>query len=195
MINLDYLKFFGIGNLYELKNPVNLAGIKKYCDESDKWVSRGKGIHTLSLTSLDGTLETAVGKGLKYMDGLNDASFRTITEHFTHIASQMPLLYDLLPVLGRTRIFKAEPCGVWEPHRDGSSVIRIIVPISDCNWENFRLMLEDKVLRIEHGRAYVTNTLLEHAAVCFDRDAYIMVITVLPTDETAKILYKHMSIK
>lgn len=195
MINAEYLKFFGIGNTYELKSDVNLEAMKHFCETSPDWVDRGRGIHTLSLTSIDGTMQTSLAGGLKYIDGLNDLSFKTPTPPFYEVNKHIPLLDDFKSVIGRTRIFKADPGGVWEPHRDGSSAIRILIPLVNCDWVNFRLMVEDKCLRLEAGRAYVVNTLLEHAAVCFTNTSYILVLTVSPTDETAKILYKRLQIK
>jgi len=194
MINPEYLKFFAIGNIYELDHTIDIRSIIEYC-ESAVFVDRGDGIHSLSLTSLDGTLDTAVDSGLRYIDGLNDSSFNRPTIHYSNIAKHSSLLTNFGSVLGRTRIFKSMPRGIWAPHRDGSSVIRIIVPLINCNRKNFRLMVENTVVNLYDGSAYVMNTLQEHAAVTFHNCAYVMVMTVLPTPQTAKIITQHLNIR
>lgn len=194
MINDEYLKFFAIGDIYEISIDMNIPEILKYC-QTVEFKARDRNIHSLSLTSVDGTLETAVDGGLKYIDGLNDAGIRMPTVHFDPIAQHMPFLYDCKNVMGRTRIFKALPCGTWEPHRDGSNVIRVIIPLYNCNRKNFYFILEDKLVPLIDGHAYVVNTLKEHAGVVFTDDAYVMILTLLPTQETAKLLTKALVIK
>lgn len=194
MINDEYLKFFALGDIYEINVDMNIPEIIKYCEQAE-FKARDRNIYSLSLTSVDGTLETAVDGGLKYIDGLNDAGIRIPTMHFEPIAKHMPFLHQCQNMLGRTRIFKADTCGTWEPHRDGSNVIRVMIPLLNCNRKNFYFILEDKVVPLIDGHAYVVNTLKEHAGVVFANIAYIMVLTLLPEIETAKILTKSLVIK
>lgn len=194
MVNQEYLKFFGIGDIYEIKHSIDIPRVIEYCNNAE-FKDRGKGIHSLSLTSIDGTLETTVDGGLKYIDGLKDDGIRVPTIHYHNLKQHISLLCDLESVICRTRIFKALPCGVWEPHRDGSSTVRIMVPLMNSNWKNFRLMYEDRVLNLHEGKAYVVNTLKEHAGVAFTDEMYIMVLTILPNAESAKILTKLLDIK
>lgn len=194
MINPEYLKFFGIGDIYELNHTIDTKSIISYCD-SASLVSRNDGVYSLSLTSQDGTLETAIDTGLKYVDGLNDSSFRVPTQHYHNLAGFSSLLRDFSGVLCRTRVFKSEPRAIWAPHRDGSSVLRIIVPLHNCNRKNFRLMIENNVIDLHDGTAYVVNTLKEHAAVTFTDYSYVMVMTILPNQDSADILTRNLSIR
>jgi len=194
MVNQDYLKFFAIGDIYELKHSIDIPSVIEYC-KNVEFKDRDKGIHSLSLTSIDGTMETTVDGGLRYIDGLKDDGIRVPTIHYHNLKQHISLLKDFESVICRTRIFKALPRGVWDPHRDGSSTIRIIVPLLNSNWKNFRLMYEDRVLNLQEGKAYVVNTLKDHAAVAFSNEMYIMVMTILPSDESANILTKLLEIK
>lgn len=194
MINEEYLKFFALGDIYEISVGMNIPEIIRYCKQAE-FKPRDRNIHSLSLTSVDGTLSTAVDGGLKYIDGLNDAGIRVPTVHFDPIARHMPFLDECKPILGRTRIFRAGSCGTWEPHRDGSSVIRVMIPLLNCNRKNFYFILEDKLVPLIDGHAYVVNTLKEHAGMVFTEDAYIMVLTLIPGQEAAKILTKALVIR
>ena len=194
MINNDYLNFFALGDVYEINHVINVEKVIEYCNTVD-FKNRGRGIFSLSLTSVDGTLETAIDGGLKYIDGLKDIDIRQPTIHYQNLVEHISLLRDFKDVICRTRIFKGGSGAVWEPHRDGTSVLRIIVPLKNCNWKNFRFMLEDKVLHLEETKAYVVNTIKDHAGVIFTDEAHIMVMSVAPNNETAKILTKLLDIK
>ena len=194
MINSEYLRYFALGDVCEINSTINLPEVIKYCEQAE-FKDRGKGIYSLSLTSLDGTLGTAVDGGLKYIDNIKDGDVCMPTEHYAGLVQHISLLHDFAQDIARTRIFKGMPCGVWEPHRDSSSVIRIILPIANCNRRNFRMMLENTVLPLNDGQAYLVNTIKEHAGVVFWEPCYIMVMSIKMSSNTEKILTKLLNIK
>jgi hypothetical protein len=194
MINKEYLNFFALGDVYEINHTIDVNKVIEYCNTVN-FKDRGRGVFSLSLTSIDGTLETAIDGGLKYIDGLRDDGIRQPTIHYQNLMEHISLLRDFKDVICRTRIFKGGSGAVWEPHRDGTSVLRIVVPLKNCNWKNFRFMFEDRVLRLEEPRAYVINTIKDHAGVIFTDEAYILVMSVTPSTETAKILTRLLDIK
>lgn len=194
MINIEYLKFFSLGDIYELNVEFDSDKIIQYCKKVN-FKDRGNNVHSLSLTSIDGSLETAVDSGLRYIDGLKDCGINKPTPHFNEVSNFMPFLNECKNVLGRTRIFKGMPNAIWAPHRDGSSVIRIMIPLRNCEKTNFYFVFDGKLLTMVDGKSYVVNTLKEHAGIVFFREMYIMVLTLIVNDETAGLLTKYLSIK
>lgn len=194
MINPQYLNYFALGDMYEINSTINISAITEYCDNAE-FNNRGKGIYSLSLTSLDGTMSTVIDGGIKNINGIKDGDVCTPTKHFDALHPHISILSDFKQDIARTRIFKGMPCGVWEPHRDSSSVIRIITPIFNCNRRNFRMMLENSVLPLVDGHSYVVNTIKEHAGVVFYDPCYILVTSIKMTENTEKVLTRLLNIK
>lgn len=194
MINPTYLRYVALGDQYALNSFTNTAAIVNYC-ETAELKHKENSVYSLSLTSMDGTLLTVIDQGLKYIDGVTDADIRMPTEHYYQVAKHCTFLQDFKDVLGRTRIFKAETGGFWAPHRDGSSTLRVIIPLSGCGSTQFKFLYENSVIPLNHGQAFVLNTLKEHSAFCFSGPSYLLVANLLLNDQTEKLLTKHLAVR
>ena len=73
------------------------------------------------------------------------------------------------PIIGsvvRTHFLRLKPGGFFPPHRDHTRGVqnsfRIIVPIHNCDPPTSNFVLEEKILHMKQGRAYVVNTTKLH---------------------------------
>lgn len=158
-LKLDYKKFE--------------EGLKKY---NNKWVQYNprKNIprYGLSITSLDGgfsgipDLDSLKEYNEKHNLNLDEPDIKTLTPFWPYVES---VLSKFKNHLGRTHLIKKSAGGQFPSHRDGYerevNSFRLFLPIYNCNPPFNYFILDDKILRFEHGRLYFINTLKEHIVI------------------------------
>ena len=158
-LKLDYKKFE--------------EGLKKY---NNKWVQYNprKNIprYGLSITSLDGgfsgipDLDSLKEYNEKHNLNLDEPDIKTLTPFWPYVES---VLSKFKNHLGRTHLIKKSAGGQFPSHRDGYErevkSFRLFLPIYNCNPPFNYFILDDKILRFEHGRLYFINTLKEHIVI------------------------------
>jgi hypothetical protein len=176
MANVDfYYHLARLGSCYEFDFQIDLKKILDTLPNYQKdWqiYNPRKEIkrYGLSLTSLDGSMS-----GVPDLDSLlefnqinntdwNEMSFKT----------QTPLYKDCFdgvfgkvePHIGRSHIIKLAPGGYFPIHRDGRldflNSFRLFIPILNCNPPKMYFILDEKILKFNHGRAYFIDTCKEH---------------------------------
>ena len=158
-LKLDYKKFE--------------EGLKKY---NNKWVQYNprKNIprYGLSITSLDGgfpgipDLDSLKEYNEQHNVNLDEPDIKTLTPFWPYVESALSKFSNHL---GRTHLIKKSAGGQFPSHRDGYDreikSFRLFLPIYNCNPPFNYFILDDKILRFEHGRLYFINTLKEHIVI------------------------------
>lgn len=155
----------------------------------------------LSVTSLDGGLSgmpdlTSV-RDYNLQNGtcLDEMAFREFTAVYKACTQLHKIIEPFKGSIGRTHFLKFGTGGFFPYHRDSVGVrenrtFRIFVPLHNHADRDFVFLLEDKVLRLEKGRPYFINTLLEHAVVAFDNESIHLVVNVHLNEESVTTLQK-----
>ena len=148
-------------------------GLKLY---DDKWVQYNprKNIprEGLSITSLDGgfsgipDLDSLKEYNEQHNVNLDEPDITTKTPFYPYVES---VLGKFKNHLGRTHLIRKYAGGQFPSHRDGYErdipSFRLFLPIYNCNPPFNYFILDDKILRFEHGRMYFLNTLKEHIVI------------------------------
>ena len=126
----------------------------------------------LSITSLDGgfsgkpDLDSLKEYNEERNIYLDEPDFKTKTPFYPYVES---VLGKFKNHLGRTHLIKKSAGGQFQSHRDGYErevkSFRLFLPIYNCNPPFNYFILDDKILRFEHGRLYFLNTLKEQIVI------------------------------
>lgn len=143
----------------------------------------------LAVTSMDGTLDAKVNlESLRDYNQANGTQFRELdfiqpTAVWRKGKSLHPLL-ECFPQVARTHILRVHAGGYFPPHRDLDPLaFRIIMPLWNCEPEQYVFLLEDRPLRLTPGRAYYVNTRLVHSLFSFTDECALLVMNIPCTKE------------
>lgn len=214
-MNLENFSLFNelslLGSVADLSIDLDL---KIYAEEVAKfqndWVmynprKAGYNRFGLSLTSLDGEVSGVPDlDSLREYNGLNNTSyqesdFRKPTRIAKHLTSLKPLLEPFEDCLGRTHIIKLRQGGFFPPHRDsiGKNVtsFRLLSVISGSDAQDYKFILDDKVLQLVPGRVYFVNTMLSHSLFSFCNDFQILVANIILSPASVERAFKMLAIR
>ena len=151
----------------------------------------------LSVTSLDGGFsgepdlyslrEYHALTGKSYWEA--DFKRRTSIEAF--IPELPPLLDFFEPNLGRCHFLRLDKGGFFPPHRDNGALIavptfRILVPINNFGTNDMKWIQDEKLLKLELGRAYFINTSKIHSLFSYVDNCMMLVLNVIWDENTLK---------
>ena len=131
---------------------------------------------------------------------LKEHDFNIPTELYNSSLQLQQLLKDFLPHCCRIHFLKLKSGCYFPTHRDhlygNQRVIRLIVPIINCNPPNMRFLIEDKTLHWNHGQMYMVNTTKEHSLFNMnDDDSIWLVINMIVTEESKNIVIDNLLIR
>lgn len=121
---------------------------------------------------------------------LTEISFNKKTQHYYD--SGLDKILDIFgDSLCRTHIINLKKGGYFRPHRDGPTSInnpraetaRVIICIDGCNNDNFKFLLDDKVLSLKNNMMYYINTFKRHCAFSFTEDCFFVLCNVVISQE------------
>ena len=194
------------GDFYALKHRINPEKIKELELYKDAWVRYNprKNIerYGLSITSLDGGLS-----GIPDLDSIREYNKKhglQLDEPNFNVKTELwPLVSDCLEPfekhLGRTHFIRMPPGGHFPPHRDqysrNFSTFRLFIPLQHCNPPHTYFLLENEVLKFEHGHAYFINTCKEHALFTMDLESLFIVANVLINEDSIDQVLQHLLVR
>ena len=189
---------------YKLDYKKFEEGLKLF---DDKWVQYNprKNIprYGLSITSLDGgfsgrpDLDSLKEYNIEHNLNLDEPDFKTLTPIWPYVES---VLSKFKNHLGRTHIIKMSAGGQFPSHRDHYDrelpTCRLFIPIYNCNPPFNYFILDDKILRFEHGRMYFLNTCKEHIVFTSGRggnqQSMFIVANLILTEESTDLILHNM---
>lgn len=194
------------GDFYELNLAVDTKLILKELElYAHNWVQYNprKNIPRkgLSITSLDGglsgvpDLDSVREYNIQNNVDLDETDFNTKTELW-------PLVSDaLVPFekhLGRTHFIRMDRTGCFPPHRDQYSrklnSFRLFIPIEGCNPPDNYFILDEKILKFEHGKVYFLNTCKEHTTFTTGSSSLFVVANVILNEESVDAVLSNLRI-
>jgi len=173
----------------------------------DKWVQYNprKKIarYGLSITSLDGgfsgrpDLDSLKEYNIEHNLNLDEPDFKTLTPIWPYVES---VLSKFKNHLGRTHIIKMSAGGQFPSHRDHYDrelpTCRLFIPIYNCNPPFNYFILDDNLLRFDHGRLYFLNTCKEHIVFTSGRggnqQSMFIVANLILTKESVDLVLHNM---
>ena len=169
----------------------------------DKWVKYNprKKIdrYGLSITSLDGgfsgipDLDSLKEYNKEHNLRLNEPDFKTLTPFWPYVES---VLSKFKNHLGRTHIIKMSAGGQFPPHRDHwhreVPTCRLFIPIYNCNPPFNYFILDNNLLRFDHGRLYFLNTAKEHIVFTSKQESMFIVANLILTKESVDLVLHNM---
>lgn len=192
------------GDFYKLKHKVDLEKIKLLSHYDDKWVRYNprKNIERfgLSITSLDGGLS-----GIPDLDSIREYNKKQnlqLDEPDFNVKTELwPLVSDCLGLfekhLGRTHFIKMPQGGHFPPHRDqysrNFSTFRLFIPLFSCNPPETFFILEDKILKFDHGHAYFINTCKEHTVFTMSKESLFIVANIIINEESIDLVLHNLA--
>lgn len=207
-----------INSLYQFGDQVKLRtklNAKKMLEElepfKEKWSQYNQSkpyIQREGLCVLNEKGKCGPGPALDSIPEYNKRNGTNIKEHDFNIPTELynsslqlqQLLVDFLPYCCRTHFLKLKPGGYFPTHRDhlygNQTIVRLIVPIINCNPPNMRFLIEDKTLHWDHGHMYMINTTKEHSLFnMWPDDSIWLVINMITTEESKNIVIDNLSIR
>lgn len=170
--------FFQYGDFYQLKHTINTSKILKTLkDFEDKWSQynpRKSHIAREGLCVFNYEGRCGPGPALDSLKEYNRIHGTNIgetdcdkpTELFWESQELQAFFEPLIGSVVRTHFLRLKPGGFFPPHRDHTRGVqnsfRIIIPIQNCDPPHSNFILEDKVLYMKHGSAYIINTTKLH---------------------------------
>ena len=173
----------------------------------DKWVQYNprKNIprYGLSITSLDGgfsgipDLDSLKEYNEVHNLNLDEPDIKTLTPFWPYVES---VLSQFKNHLGRTHIIKKSAGGQFPSHRDHyereNKSFRLFLPIYNCNPPFNYFILDDNLLRFDHGRLYFLNTCKEHIVFTSGRggnqQSMFIVANLILTEESTDLILHNM---
>jgi hypothetical protein len=207
--NLLYSALTRYGSSYKLKIKLNE---KKFMDELSDFADQWKKYNPehkverygLSITSLDGEFY-----GIPDLDSLlryNKAHSTNYTE--LDFVKKTPLYEKVKecfahfePYVCRSHVIKLGTGGFFPMHRDANEIdihsFRLFIPLQRCNPHTMHFILDNKVLRFEHGSVYFIDTCLEHVLfnASYTDEAYFIVLNIELTEESVNSVLANKAIK
>lgn len=193
------------GDFYELKYRVDLAKLEELKLYKYDWVQYNprKNIerYGLSITSLDGELS-----GIPDLDSIREYNKKNnlqLDEPDFNVKTELwPLVSDCLEPfekhLGRTHFIRMPRGGHFPPHRDqysrNFSTFRLFIPLRACNPPQSYFILEDKILRFNHGNAYFINTCKEHTIFTMSEESLFVVANIITNEESIDTVLQNLSV-
>ncbi len=189
---------------YKLDYKKFEEGLKLF---DDKWVQYNprKNIprYGLSITSLDGgfsgrpDLDSLKEYNIEHNLNLDEPDFKTLTPIWPYVES---VLSKFKNHLGRTHIIKMSAGGQFPSHRDHYDreipTCRLFIPIYNCNPPFNYFILDDNLLRFDHGRLYFLNTCKEHIVFTSGRggnqQSMFIVANLILTEESTDLILHNM---
>lgn len=189
---------------YKLDYKKFEEGLKLF---DDKWVQYNprKNIprYGLSITSLDGgfsgrpDLDSLKEYNIEHNLNLDEPDFKTLTPIWPYVES---VLSKFKNHLGRTHIIKMSAGGQFPSHRDHYDreipTCRLFIPIYNCNPPFNYFILDDNLLRFDHGRLYFLNTCKEHIVFTSGRggnqQSMFIVANLILTKESVDLVLHNM---
>ena len=189
---------------YKLDYKKFEEGLKLF---DDKWVQYNprKNIprYGLSITSLDGgfsgrpDLDSLKEYNIEHNLNLDEPDFKTLTPIWPYVES---VLSKFKNHLGRTHIIKMSAGGQFPSHRDHYDrelpTCRLFIPIYNCNPPFNYFILDDNLLRFDHGRLYFLNTCKEHIVFTSARGgkgrSMYMVANITLNEESTDLVLHNM---
>lgn len=194
------------GDFYELKYKVDFKKIEELKLYKNDWVQYNprKNIerYGLSITSLDGQLS-----GIPDLDSIreynNKHGLQLDEPDFNKKTELWPLVSDCLEPfekhLGRTHFIRMPRGGHFPPHRDqysrNFSTFRLFIPLHSCNPPLSYFILEDKILRFNHGQAYFINTCKEHTIFTMNEESLFIVANIITNEESIDTVLQNLSVR
>lgn len=194
------------GDFYELKYRVDLAKLEELKLYKNDWVQYNprKNIerYGLSITSLDGELS-----GIPDLDSIREYNKKNnlqLDEPDFNVKTELwPLVSDCLEPfekhLGRTHFIRMPRGGHFPPHRDqysrNFSTFRLFIPLRACNPPQSYFILEDKILRFNHGNAYFINTCKEHTIFTMGEESLFVVANIVTNEESIDTVLQNLSVR
>lgn len=194
------------GDCYELDLHLDIKNtLRKLEDYSNKWVPYNprKKIprYGLSITSLDGglsgipDLDSVREYNIKNNLNLDETDFNQKTELWPLVESVFKPFENFL---GRTHFIQMNRTGCFPPHRDQYSKdlnsFRLFIPIVGCNPPTNYFILDEKILRFEHGKVYFLNTCKEHTVFTTGMSSMFAVANIILKEESVNAVLNNLSI-
>lgn len=149
----------------------------------------------LSVTSLDGSLN---GDDLESLNGstFDEMSFRIFTDVYRRSSEIRKLIDPFKEWMGRAHLLNIRKGGYFPPHRDELSAtqrsFRVIVPLQAFNPPHNYFIVEDRVTRLDEGRAYFVNTNLVHVDMSFSNDTLMLIMNIEASADAFMRLLTHV---
>jgi hypothetical protein len=158
----------------------------------------------LSLTSLDGGYsgipdldsirEYNIDNGTNY----DECSFRTPTEIFER-GEAFKSLRPFFPHLGRSHLIRLNQGGYFPFHRDnvevGIKTFRLIALLKNCGAGQFCFLYDNGRIFLEQGILYFLNTNIEHALMSFGPEATLLVLNVILSKDSVRLVMDSLKAK
>jgi hypothetical protein len=156
----------------------------------------------LSLTSLDGGFS-----GVPDLDSLMEYNRENGTQYNeTSFRAPTPLLKSdylstvlgkFIPHLGRSHLIRLHAGGYFPFHRDSAglgmaSTFRLIALLEECGAGRFCFLYDNQRLNLELGHLYFLNTKVEHALFSFGADATLLVLNVILSEDSVKLVVDNL---
>lgn len=154
----------------------------------------------LSLYSLDGSADGEIDlnsiREYNVIHGTNydETSFCTPTPFWHQITAISSHLRGLEPFLCRSHLIEFGCGGHFPPHRDRGKAFRLIC-FFNCSAENFVVLLDGEKLSFETNCLYFMDTRLSHTLFSMQEKAMILVLNVLPSEESNSWIHGHLKDK
>lgn len=194
------------GDCYELNLNLDVKNtLKKLEVYSSQWVPYNprKKIprYGLSITSFDGGLS-----GIPDLDSIREYNIKNNLNldetDFNQKTELWPLVSDALQPfekhLGRTHFIRMDRTGCFPPHRDQYSrdlnSFRLFIPIEGCNPPDNYFILDEKILRFNHGKVYFINTCKEHTVFTTGSASMFAVANVILSQESIDAVLSNLSV-
>lgn len=185
---------------FNLKYNIFEEGLKLFDDKWVKYNPRKKiDRYGLSITSLDGgfsgipDLDSLKEYNKEHNLRLNEPDFKTLTPFWPYVES---VLSKFKNHLGRTHIIKMSAGGQFPSHRDHwhreVPTCRLFIPIYNCNPPFNYFILDNNLLRFDHGRLYFLNTAKEHIVFTSKQESMFIVANLILTKESVDLVLHNM---
>lgn len=188
--------FFDIKTMHELVEPYQ-SHWKPYNPRKSHIPRLG-----LSLTSLDGGFS-----GVPDLDSLMEYNRQNGT-HYDETSFRAPtpllksdymstVLRDFIPHLGRSHLIRLNAGGYFPFHRDSAGLgstktFRLIALLEECGAGQFCFLYDNQRLVMELGSVYFLNTKVEHALFSFGADATLLVLNVILSEQSIKLVVDNL---
>lgn len=198
------------GDVIELDFPAwNIHATAPVLDTSDEWKTynprKPNKRFGLSVTSLDGgysgvpDLDSLIEYNKVNGTNLGESQFSHRTPIVDSI-SELPVLLDSFKTIGRCHFLRLDAGGFFPPHRDNGSQLpshtfRVIVPLMNTSYRDWKWLQEDKTVRLETGKTYCINTSKEHSVFSFVDNCVLFVMNVPATAMNCLAIASHLQVK
>jgi hypothetical protein len=191
---------YGAEDIIELKNfkldHSELLGSTRKFEVDAVDYQPEKGDRGRKVLDLVGSIDNNSNQSLQSSE-LNEMDFTEDTIYLKSMPAFSKFLHSF--EYGRSHVIYMSKGGFFPPHRDGpifphfdKECFRIIVPIEGCEEDDFTLVVGNKIVPLQNGRAYYVNTFKKHYAFSFTDRCKFVILNIRITLENVKALSEYI---